>query len=246
MWLPCGAYKMRYYLTALGLAILIAVPTSAVADDTGSPFSTNPGAILCPNYFAIKEAKAAVAAGDKSWLDKTGCLQAQGRLRVVLIDAPLIGGSPKSDLPWRGRVYPPDNEADGATVYFDPWEVSTYAFATIPLVVSFPSTVPGFDVPTIRDVRSGDKPVAFKTAADAEHWYAQSIPDHDKPYVPHELIPVQPVMGLCTAVNRWPAGNCIDRPAGFQLRLGPTAYGLLSVICDRGKPSCYLLGRLPR
>jgi len=190
------------------------------------PFVTAQGAILCPNYFAIKDAKAALAAGDKVWLQKTGCIQAQGELRVVLIDTPLsaVSGSPSSDLPWRGRVYPPDNEADGETVYFDPWEISTYAFATVPYKTE-DHPMPGFP-PLPPTWWSGDKPVAFKNAADGERWYAQNITDRNKPYVPHTVVS--------------------DGGGAFRLLLGPTAYGLLHQICANGKPSCHVLGQLPR
>ena len=194
------------------------------------PFVTEAGAILCGNPLAIKEAKAALTAGDKSWFEKTGCVQAQGGLRVVLIEAPMIpdgygGQKPSSDVAWRGRVYPPDEEANGATVYFDPWQISTYAFATIPYPVSFPSTVPGFDVPTIRDVWSGDKPIGFKTTAEAEQWYKKNIDDSRKPYVPHAVI---------------------NEDGTIKLLLGATPYGLLAQICSHGKPSCHVLGQLPR
>jgi len=60
-----------------------------------SPWQTREGALLCANPFALKEARAAVTAGDRSWLQKT---QAVGGLKVVLIDAP-FGPSSLSSLP---------------------------------------------------------------------------------------------------------------------------------------------------
>ena len=64
------------------------------AKPTELPKSPWQGALLCANPFALKEARAAVTAGDRSWLQKT---QAVGGLRVVLIDAP-FGPSSLSSL----------------------------------------------------------------------------------------------------------------------------------------------------
>jgi hypothetical protein len=203
---------------ALGLAVFVMAPTSECAEPKYA-FVTSEGAILCANYFAIKDGKAAVAAGDKSSLEKTGCVQVRGGLKVTVIDAPLssshINGmpTPSSDLPWRVRAYPPDNEADGVNAYVDPWEISTYAWATLPTSAG-------------GGIMRGLNPVQFKSRADAERWYIQNVTDHMKPNVPHA------VMG--------------DN-GGFQLLLGPAAYGLLDVACPiSGKPSCVLLGQLPR
>jgi hypothetical protein len=188
------------------------------------PFVTSEGAILCQTAFAIKAAKAAVTASDKSWLEKTGCVRAQGGLRVVLIEAPLARERatgtpiPSSDLPWKGRVYPPDAEANAANMYFDPWEISTYAWATIPSTALL-WTGPGHLLP-------GDKPVQFKNRADAERWYTQSINNDLKSHVPHAVV---------------------GDNGAFQLLLGPAAYGLLDAACPGdGKPSCNIIGQLPR
>jgi hypothetical protein len=203
---------------ALGLAVFVMAPTSEAAEPK-YPFVTSEGAILCPGYSAIKDAKAAVAASDKSWFEKTGCIQVWGGLRVAVIEAPLsssrINGmpTPSSDLPWRVRVYPTDNEADGVNVFVDPWEISTYAWATIPTSAG-------------GGIMRGLKPVQFKSRADAERWYIQNVTDHMKPNVPHVVI---------------------RDDGAFQLLLGPAAYGLLDVACPiSGKPSCVLLGQLPR
>jgi hypothetical protein len=208
---------MRRYLV-IAFAALLAI-SSVEAAEPKYPFVTSEGAILCPGYSAIKDAKAAVAASDKSWFEKTGCTQARGGLRVAVIEAPLsssrINGmpTPSSDLPWRVRVYPADNEADGVNVFVDPWEISAYAWATIP------SSAGG-------GIIRGLKPVQFKSRADAERWYIQNVTDHMKPNVPHVVI---------------------GEDGAFKLLLGPTAYGLLDVACPiSGKPSCVLLGQLPR
>ena len=187
------------------------------------PFVTEPGAILCQSPFAIKEAKAALAASDDGWFEKTGCVRAQGGLRVALIEAPLarsrVNGipTPSSDLPWRGRVYPADDEANAANVYFDPWEISTFAWATIP------STALLWIGP--EHLSRGEKPVQFKSRADAERWYTQSIKNDLKRYVPHTVV---------------------GDNGAFQLLLGPAAYGWLDIICpSEGKPSCNVIGQLP-
>jgi len=185
-------------------------------------FETEGGAILCHSSSAIKEAKAALTAHDKSWFEKTGCVQAAGGLRVVLIEAPLapsrMDGSPtpSSDLPWRVRVYSPDIEAEGANVDVDPWQILTYAWATIAVPLSWMG--PGHLSP-------GEKPIQFRSGTAAERWYAQNILPRDKPYVRHKVID--------------------DGNGTFRLLLGPTAYGLLQTICSGGKPSCYLVGHLP-
>jgi hypothetical protein len=98
-------------------------------------------------------------------------------------------------------------------VYVDPWEISTYAWATIPTSAG-------------GGVMRGDKPVQFKSRTDAERWYTQKITDHMKPNVPHAVI---------------------GDNGAYQLLLGPAAYGLLDTACPiGGKPSCVLLGQLPR
>ncbi len=179
------------------------------------PFVTSEGAILCQTPFAIKEAKAAMAASDKGWFDKTGCVRAPGGLRVVLIEASLGRSSV-----WRGRVYPHDDEANGGNVFFDPWEISTFAWATTPVPLAWMGP---------RYFSAGDKAMQFRSRADAERWYTQNIPSQDKPYIPHKAID--------------------DGNGTFRLLLGPTAYRLLDVVCPsqpiNGKPSCYLIGRPP-
>jgi hypothetical protein len=207
-----------HFVIAFWLAAVLEI-SSIDAAEPKYPFVTSEGAILCPNNFAIKDAKAAIVAGDKSWFEKTGCAQVRSGLRVAVIDAPLtssrINGmpTPSSDLAWRVRAYPPDNEVDGVTVYVDPWEISTYAWATIPASAG-------------GGVFRGDKPIRFKTRSDAERWYTQNITDQMKPSVPHAVI---------------------EDNGAFQLLLGPAAYGLLDTACPiGGKPSCILLGQLPR
>jgi hypothetical protein len=160
----------KYLFIALGFATLLKALPVAGAEPKYA-FVTSESAILCPNYFAIKDAKAAVSAGDNAWLEKTGCIKAQGGLRVAVIDAPLsssrINGmpTPSSDLPWRVRVYPSDNEADGVNVYVDPWEISTYAWATIPTSAG-------------GGIMRGLKPVQLKSRADAAHFNSCSDPPH--------------------------------------------------------------------
>jgi hypothetical protein len=56
----------------------------------------------------------------------------------------------------------------------------------------------------------GLNPVQFKSRADAERWYIQNVTDHMKPNVPHAVI---------------------GDNGGFELLLGPAAYGLLDVAC---------------
>jgi hypothetical protein len=195
-----------------------------------SPFLTGPGSPpLCQHPFSIKEAKAALAAGDRGWFEKTGCVQAQFGLRVVLIEAPLLpnghgGSSPSSELPWRGRVYLRENEENGANVYFDPGDIITYALATSPYEVPLPPGPPGWNLPKLHMMMSGDRPIEFKTLQDAERWYSQNIADYAKPGVPHGAVP--------------------DNGA-FKLVLGPATYGLLDTICSHGKPSCHVVGQLP-
>jgi hypothetical protein len=215
--------------SAPGLPSQRAVPrASPLVEDAAPkfPFVTKPGAILCQSPFAIKEAKAALAATDQKWFEKTGCVQAQSGLRVVLIEAPLgSNGTPSSDLPWRARVYPNDND-EGINVYVDPWEgVGTYAIATTPkdLVPEIMRMSPG---PALGPIMfRGDTPVSFKTPKDAERWYASKIDSQTRPYVPHSVT---------------------NEGAAYRLWLGPTAYGLLDTICYNSSSSCRLLGQLPR
>jgi hypothetical protein len=149
---------------------------------------------------------------------------------VVLIEAPLLpnshgGSSPSSKLPWKGRVYPRQGEENGANVYFDPWEIITYAFATIPYEIPLPPPPPGWNLPKLPPMmRSGDKAIEFKTLQDAEQWYRQNIDDYARPNVPH---------------------GAIAESGAFKLVLGPAAYGLLDTICSYGKPSCHVVGQLP-
>ena len=221
---------MRYLFIGFGLAALLGA-SSVESAEPQYPFVTSPGAILCSNYFAIKDAKAAFAARDKSWFDRTGCIQARAEWRVVLIEAPLVSDahgntSPDSNLPWRGRVYPSDDDqADGINAYFDPSAILTYAFATVPNVFSLPSGPSGANLPKLTSVMSGSKPIEFKSIADAEQWYKKNIHDYYKPSI---------------------ARTAINEDGTTKLLLGPASYGLLDLVCGHGKPSCVLLGQLPR
>jgi uncharacterized protein YecT (DUF1311 family) len=133
-------------------------PQAAPPYDPKRPFETREGALLCSNYFAIKDAKAARAAGDRAWFEKTGCVIAQGRLKIILTDAPVR----EYDLAvWRGRVYPEGSE-DGANVYFEETEVLTYA-------TPYPAT-------------------EFASIADAEAWYAKNVSANLRQYVPRRAI----------------------------------------------------------
>src|SRR5262249_15442389 len=149
------------------------------------------------------------------WFDKTGCVQAQGGLRVVLIEAPLIPSfgslTPSSKLPWRGRVYASDG-TNAVNVYFDPWEISTYAWATIPR-------------PAAGRIMRRDKLMQFKRSADAERWYAQNITDRLKPYIPHTVTPQGAAFQLLLG------------PAAFGT--------LDTACPIDGKPSCNIIGGLP-
>jgi hypothetical protein len=201
-------------------ATATASPLSRARDyDPNLAWQTRQGALLCTNYFAMKEAKAAITAGDTSWLDKTGCIQAAGGLRVVLIDAPLAPSShpyglPSPSSPWKGRVYLGEAGRDAITAYFDPAAVLTYAFATVPLKIE------GTDMAI-----SGDKPIDFKSPGDAERWYAQNVSGKFKQFViPHSVV---------------------ASGGAFRLMLGPVDYGWLLLLCVEGKPSCHIIGQRP-
>ena len=76
--------------------------------------------------------------------------------------------------PWKGRVYEPADNAEGANVYFDPLDVLTYAIVTVPFTsgLSFPM--------------SGDKTMDFKNTSEAKKWYTRNVQDRE--YIPHSVI----------------------------------------------------------
>jgi hypothetical protein len=139
-------------LTSLGVvcvvvtSLLSVLPAGAAEQEPKFPWMTRQGAILCQSYFSMKDAKAAVASGDSSWLKKTGCVQAVGGLKIILIDAPL--GS--ADLLWKGRVYPSGEAAEGQNVYFDPYHILTYALVTAPLSDLQEAALGSFPIPRAR------------------------------------------------------------------------------------------------
>jgi len=60
-------------------------------------------------------------------------------LKVVPIDAPFgpssLSSLPQPISPSRGRVYPPDDSSEAVNVYFDPFDLLTYAIVTIPIYI---------------------------------------------------------------------------------------------------------------
>lgn len=187
-------------------------PALGVESEPKYPVVTAERAILCTNYFAIKEAMTAADAGDKTWFEKTGCVHAAGGLRVVLIDTSAPAG-----LPWTGRVYPEDETEGGITAYFNSWEILAYAVATVPRRNQFPpETLAAGPLPLNWLWSPGTQPVIFKNAIAAEQWYSWHIPTDRQHDVPH---------------------RAIAESGGFRLLLGPTPYRTLSLICEDVKPS---------
>lgn len=118
----------------------------------------------------MKDAKAALAANDPAWFDKTGCVQVVEGLKVVLIEADL-----QSHMTWRGHVYP-TGKLEGVDVYFDPYHVLTYAFATVPKSLG-----------TL--LLSSGEPLRFKTAAEGEKWYTKlDVANDIKEKIPHTFM----------------------------------------------------------
>ena len=66
-----------YWLVIVFGASMVGPPAPASEIAKLLPWSVRYGAILCPSAFQMKEAKAAVRAGDAAWLEKTGCFQQQ-------------------------------------------------------------------------------------------------------------------------------------------------------------------------
>jgi hypothetical protein len=91
------------------------------AYDPTLPWQTREGGLFCANYFAIKDARAALEAQDQKWFQSTGCLIADAGRRVVLIDAPNVAGN----VIWKGRVLDPVTK-DGVDTYFSEYDVVTF------------------------------------------------------------------------------------------------------------------------
>ena len=135
----CARWKCSRAAALFGAGLFVAalVPLAAkssdelqyqVTFDPGIAFRTRPGALLCPSYFAIKEAKAAVTAHDRAWLERTGCIEAKDSLEIVLIDAPWRYR--EYGVIWRGRIYPrPGEGGDAADAYFSEDDALTFATA---------------------------------------------------------------------------------------------------------------------
>jgi hypothetical protein len=113
--------------------ILVCTASVASADEAGVhfdpevPFQTRDNTVICPNYAALKEMRAAIQAKDAGWANRTGCGLARGGLKVILIDAPW--NHLEHDVTWRGRVYlpRPGGETEGVDAYFSENDVRTYA-----------------------------------------------------------------------------------------------------------------------
>lgn len=73
---------------------------------------TEPGAILCLRPFELRQALAAVKAGNTAWLKELACVQLAGGIRTILIDpnAPLA-------QPWQVRIFPPTGKPEGVTAW---------------------------------------------------------------------------------------------------------------------------------
>jgi hypothetical protein len=113
--------------------VLVCTASLASADEVGVhfdpevPFQTRDNMVVCPNYPALKEARAAIQAKDAAWFNRIGCGVARGGLKVILIDAPWRHLD--NDVTWRGRIYlpRPGGEPEGVDAYFSEDDVMTYA-----------------------------------------------------------------------------------------------------------------------
>jgi hypothetical protein len=218
-----------YWLAIVFGASMVSPPAPASEIAKLLPWLVRYGAILCPSAFQMKEAEAAVRAGDAAWLEKTSCFQQQieDGVEVVLIDTPLAhSGHISSELLWRVRPYPPGDSDGQGPVYVDPWDVQTYAVPTVPLTSKVAGT------PHVHHARpeSGDPPsqmrgdtqMTFKTAADAERWFDRNIFEWSKRFIPHRVYAEDGV---------------------FKLLMGPASYSALA--CNDTSPSLSCIGILP-
>lgn len=113
--------------------VLVCTAFLASADEVGVhfdpevPFQTRDNTVMCPNYLALKEVRAAIQAKDVGWANRTGCGVARGGLKVILIDAPWRHLD--HDVTWRGRIYlpRPSGEPEGVDAFFSEDDVMTYA-----------------------------------------------------------------------------------------------------------------------
>jgi hypothetical protein len=107
-----------------GVALCVAVTQFANAQyNPAFEWQTGKGALMCPNFFTFKEARAAVNATDATWLRSTGCFFANPGWKLALIDA--RNTYPAFNDIWHGRVYPPDGAPLNA--YFLGSAAVTYA-----------------------------------------------------------------------------------------------------------------------
>lgn len=121
--------RLSKHIYGGAVAASLVAASSAFPQNRSAGFTTRPGgAILCPNYFAIKEAKAAAKAQDEKWFKSIGCVLAPEGWSVTLIDAPINRYDFK--MIWYGWVFPPGS-TDRINFYFDQYDVATAALSTI-------------------------------------------------------------------------------------------------------------------
>jgi len=147
----------RDTILPVGFALMALFSVQARAEYNPSfEWQTSEPSLLCPNPLALKEAQTAARSLDAGWLKETGCLFAQGGLRIALIEAVEIRG-PKGFV-WRGRIYPANGQPS-FSAYFDESNALTYAIygpfrtrqsaerETKPLVEDFVRRVPEATMP---------------------------------------------------------------------------------------------------
>jgi len=74
--------KKHITLAIMGLAAC----GPALASSGGAKWEVRTGAVICQNYFAIKDGAAAAAIGDARWLSQTGCRAGNGEAVRTVID----------------------------------------------------------------------------------------------------------------------------------------------------------------
>jgi len=168
------------YARILLAAIMVIALTGSISSraeeyDSDLNWQIRKSALLCPDYFHIKDARAAARAGDIAWFHTTGCIVAKGAEKIILIDAPH-----NAEI-WRGRVYV-RRDSGGVALYVDHFDVLTF-FALL-------------------DNKGGTSFVDFATRKEAEQWLDRWVakqPSYRRD-APHavRMLPsgrVQPLLG---------------------------------------------------
>jgi hypothetical protein len=90
--------KLFLIVTAAAMVSIVFSVSAVQAERT---WFLQPGTVICPTPFNMREALSAADRGDIQWLQETGCQRLSARSQIVIVEDPPLSDS----RPWRVRIF---------------------------------------------------------------------------------------------------------------------------------------------